>query len=193
MVSYDIEYDLSFVVLWGSALGFGLFCGGLLLFALVSMMIFVLISHEHAHLLECERLGARVKKVVFTALGGQVHFTAQTVSDTISICRAGVIDSSCYAVSFVAMLATLTFIGRGMDWNFADPTPLGMLWRLRMLNGLVLFAVVLVVSNILPIVYHHKQHGLITTDGWATVLLKDMENEWWNDGRAMASSDRVGD
>jgi uncharacterized membrane protein len=185
---YPIEYSTSFVVFWGLALGAGLYCGGLLLVALVAMMIFVLISHEHAHLLECERLGAHVKKVVFTAVGGQVHFTAQTVSDTISICRAGVVDSSCYAISFIALFAMVSFVGKELSWNFADADPLGMLWRMRMLQGLVFFAVVLVVSNVLPVVYHHKIHGTITTDGWATVLLKEDEKEWWNEGRAVAVS-----
>jgi hypothetical protein len=57
---------------------------------------------------------------------------------------------------------------------------------LALLNGIVCFLVVMSITNILPINYNHKKHGLISTDGWAALRFIELREELWNDGRAEA-------
>jgi hypothetical protein len=57
---------------------------------------------------------------------------------------------------------------------------------LALLNGIVSFLVVMSITNILPINYHHKKHGLISTDGWAALRFIELRDELWNDGKGEA-------
>ena len=142
-MQYKIEYTPSFVIFWGSALSFGLFAGGLLTFALVSMMILVLISHERAHLNQCLKRGVKVNSVTFTAMGGMVDADILYANDAVPILAAGVVDTGCYAFIFGGTLAALYLI-RPAGFNFAmNP------W-LNLLTSVTAFLVVMCITNVLP-------------------------------------------
>ena len=182
-MTYPIIYTPSFVIFWGLSLGAGLFIGGGLTFALVAMMILVLISHEHAHLNQCHELGVKVNSVTFTWLGGMVDCDIKYAHDAVPILAAGLIDTGCYTVSFIGVFAALNII-RPHGLNFAANP------YLALLNGIVCFLVVMSVTNILPINYLHKKHGLISTDGWAALRFVELRDELWNDGRSLAMMKR---
>ena len=182
-MAYKIEYRPSFVIFWGSALGFGLFAGGLLTFALVAMMILVLLSHERAHLNQCIKRGVGVNGVTFTAMGGMVDADILYANDAVPILAAGVIDTGCYTFVFGGFLAALYLI-RPAGFNFVmNP------W-LNFLTSITAFLVVMCVTNILPINYRSKVHGIISTDGWAAVRFAELRDELWNDGRCLAMMGR---
>jgi hypothetical protein len=161
---YPITYTRSFILLWGPALGIGLFIGGALTFALVCMMILVLISHEHAHLKQCERHNVNVKSVTFTWLGGMIDLDIKGAADGIPVLFAGVVDTGMYTISAVTLWA-IPNLTRPIGLNFANNP------YLNLLNSITLFCVVMFISNILPISYNSEKHGIITTDGWATYKL----------------------
>ena len=163
-MNYPINYTRSFVLLWGLSLSVGLFIGGLLTFALVSMMILVLISHEHAHLKQCELHNVKVNSVAFTWLGGAIDLDIKGAKDGIPVLFAGVVDTGMYTLSAVVVWAALNFT-RPLGLNFANNP------YLNLLNSITLFCVVMFISNILPISYNSEKHGIITTDGWATYKL----------------------
>ncbi|MDD3019876.1 MAG: hypothetical protein PHX61_02715 [Alphaproteobacteria bacterium] len=182
-MTYKINYTISFVIFWGLALGFGLFAGGLLTFALVAMMILVLISHENAHLKQCLKRGVKVNSVTFTAMGGMVDADILYANDAVPILAAGVIDTGFYTFVFGGFLAALYLI-RPHNFNFAmNP------W-LNLLTSTSASLVVMFITNILPITYHSKKDGIISTDGWGAVRYSELRDELWNDGRCLAGMDR---
>jgi hypothetical protein len=166
-MKYPINYTRSFILLWGIALSVGLFIGGLLTFALVAMMILVLISHEHAHLKQCERHNVNVNSVMFTWLGGAIDLDIKGAKDGIPVLFAGVVDTGAYTFAFGVIWAII-YLSRPLGLNFANNP-----W-LNLLNSISLFCVVMFISNILPIEYNSNKHGIITTDGWATYKLLKM-------------------
>jgi len=173
--NYPTIYEPSFVFFWGMALAGGLLAGGSLLFALIALMILVLHSHEYAHAKKAISLNVAVQKVVFTWLGGAIICDSKSPQDTIKICNAGLIDTFLWWISFMALRMIVYQVGAITGWNFADSSPLGLLYWMRMLNGIILFTAIAVISNMLPIEYNHKTHGLITTDGWANIVLSRVD------------------
>jgi hypothetical protein len=170
MKTYTTEFAPSFCIFWGLVTMIGYLCGGLLMLALVGMMILALLTHEYAHVKEAQDLGVPVTKVVFIWLGGMTHCDSHG-DDTVKICHAGLLDTGVWSVSSVAVLAAIYLIGYEAGWNFADPTPLGMLWWMRLIRSVVIFAFLLLATNVLPIEYDHPQHGTITTDGWIGMVI----------------------
>jgi len=164
---YPITYKPSFVLLWGLSLSVGLFIGGLLTFALVSMMILVLISHEHAHLKQCELHNVKVNSVAFTWLGGAIDLDIKGAKDGIPVLFAGVIDTGMFTMVAIVLWA-IPYRSLLTGINFANNP------YLNLLNSITLFCVVMFISNILPISYNSEKHGIITTDGWATYKLSKM-------------------
>lgn len=86
-----------------------------------------------------------------------------------------------YTLSLGGFLAAL-YIVRPIGMDFAM-NPL-----LNLLIGVVSFLIVMCITNVLPINYHHKKHGIISTDGWAAIRFRELRDELWNDGRAIAST-----
>ena len=175
MQPYPIIYDGSFIVFWGMSLALGLFVGGLLTFALVAAMILILINHEHAHVKQCIRHYIPIRSLRFTWIGGFLDSDIRYASDVVRVCSAGVINTGMYAFSLVGIVAVIMYF-RPVGLNFANNQ------YLNFLNGITLFAVVLLISNLLPIVYHSKTDGMITTDGWASIWYAELRDEMWNDG-----------
>lgn len=139
------------------ALAFGLYAGGLLLFALVCMMILCLITHEHAHAVECINRGVNVKRIWFTWLGGAIDCDIQNEVDAVPILMAGVKDTACYAFVFMVVFVTIgALYSPSMPFQFV-----------AMSKSMLLFAGVMTITNVLPITIHSKTHGEISTDGWA--------------------------
>lgn len=170
---YPITYTPGFVTFWGLALGSSLFIGGLLTFALSALLLLMLVTHEHAHIVACKKCGVRVESVTFTWLGGQVDCDVENHSDDtrFKVYTYGVLDTSCYAVAFVLLLVALTWFGTEAGWNFADPY--GTLQRMQFARSMVLLAVIFAVTNVLPLSVMTEKHGEIGTDGWAAARI------WW--------------
>jgi hypothetical protein len=99
--------------------------------------------------------------------------------EAVPILAAGLIDTGCYTVSFMGVFLALNII-RPVGLNFAGNP------YLALLNGIVSFLVVMSITNILPINYHHKKYGLISTDGWAALRFIELRDELWNDGKGEA-------
>ena len=175
MPDYPITYEPSFVLFWGISLGFGLFIGGALTFALVAAMILILINHEHAHVKQCIRHYIPIRSLRFTWIGGFLDSDLRYASDVVRVCSAGVINTGMYAFVLTGVVMAITYL-RPTGLNFANNP------YLNFLNSITLFAVVLLISNILPIVYHSEKDGMITTDGWATAWYAELRDELWNDG-----------
>ncbi len=155
--TYPIDYEPSFVLFWGLALAGGLFAGGLLLFALVCMMILCLITHEHAHAVECIKRGVPIKRIWFTWLGGAIDCNLQNESDAIPVLMAGVKDTACYAFAFLGVFVSLESL-------YSPSMPMQFL---AMSKSMLLFAGIMTITNVLPITFHSEVHGEISTDGWA--------------------------
>jgi hypothetical protein len=156
-----IDYKSSFVLFWGLALGGGLFAGGLLMLALTCMMILCLITHEHAHAVECINRGVQVKRIWFTWLGGAIDADLKEDCDAIPILLAGVKDTACYTFAFGGVFAVLlNLYTPAMPFQF-----------IAMAKSMLLFAGVLTLTNVLPLTFHSKEHGEISTDGWAAFKL----------------------
>lgn len=181
---YPIVYTRSFVLFWGIGLGAAVFCGGLLALATALIILLMLIHHEHAHTKTALKHNAKIESIVFGAFGGILSTTPKHAHEEIDIYAAGVINSAGYAITALLCLGCLRGLCYQNGWNLADPSPLGLLYWFQFLNSISLAAVVLVISNVLPIWYHSKKHGLVTTDGFAVVLKWGDQKEWWNDGRA---------
>ena len=164
-------YTGSFVIFWGFMFSVGHLTGGLLSIALVAVMLLILVHHEHAHLVQCERCGLPVTAINFSWLGGSVVVDIKDREHAIKILGAGLLNSAGYAGLSLFLLVGVRSAGYWLAWNFADPTPLGLLYWMQFLNSIALVSVLVVVSNVLPIEYRHKKHGIITTDGWAIVRL----------------------
>lgn len=184
---YPIVYTRSFVVFWGVGLSAALFCGGLLALAAALMILLMLVHHEHAHTKMALEHCAKVESITFGAFGGMLSTTPKHAHEEIDIYAAGVLNSLGYAIVLVGCLISLRQLSYASGWNLVDPMPLGLLYWFQFLNSISLAAVVLVISNVIPIWYHSKKHGLVTTDGFAVVLKWGDRKEWWNDGRVEGS------
>lgn len=99
--------------------------------------------------------------------------------DAVPILSAGVKDTGAYAFVFGAFLAALYFI-RPIGMNFAQNP------YLNLLNSIVVLTVLMFITNILPIVYHSKTDGIVSTDGWGALRFATLRDELWNDGRSEA-------
>jgi hypothetical protein len=182
MADYPIIYEPSFVVLWGLALGGGLFIGGLLTFALVAFMMLVLIHHEHAHLVQLNRRGIKVNFVKFNCWGGIIGADLEYANDAIPVHLAGVINTGLYTLASIAGLAGINILGRYYltGFNFANNP------YLSFLNSAVLFTMVLFISNIIPGSIKLKNYGTIMTDGGAAYKYLELRDELWNCGKDRA-------
>jgi len=171
--SYPITYTPAFAVFWGLALGTSLYIGGLLTFALSALLLLMLVTHEHAHVVACQKCGVRIESITFTWLGGQVDCDVEKHNDDVAfkVYTYGVIDTTCYAVAFVFLLIVLTWFGMETGWNFADPY--GTLQRMQFARSAVLLSGLFAVTNILPVAVMTQKHGEISTDGWAAFRI------WW--------------
>jgi hypothetical protein len=178
MPDYPIIYDPSFVFFWGVVLAFSLYTGGLLAFATVCAMMLVLIHHEHAHVVQCITRGVKVKQVRFNWLGGLVEAEILYANDAVPIMASGVINTGCYAFSFSAVYLAIDYIGRNLiSINFANNP------YINFVGSLMLFSGIMLISNCLPISYHSKKYGVITTDGWGALKFRLLRDELWNDAR----------
>jgi len=185
---YPIVYKPSFTVFWGLSLGSCFLIGDQLTLAFVAFAMLVLITHEHAHIRECQRLLVPINSVTFSWLGGAVDADIRYAKDAVPILSAGVKDTGAYAFVFGAFLAALYFI-RPIGMNFAQNP------YLNLLNSIVVLTVLMFITNILPIVYHSKTDGIISTDGWGALRFAILRDELWNDGRSeamMVGVDEVG-
>jgi len=185
MRDYKIIYEPSFVIFWGLALSAGLFVGGLLTIAAVAMAMLILITHEHAHIEECNRVNIGINSVRFTWLGGMVDFRdadAWYAGDIVSLLLAGVKDTGAYSISFIFVLVILNYLGRNvvLGFNFANNP------YINFVNSVVLFSGVLFIGHFLPITYKTKSGGLISPDGWAALRFMELRDELWNDGKSLA-------
>lgn len=178
-LSYPIIYTPSFVLFWGLSLSAGIFAGGFLTLSLLLMMMLVLISHEHAHLKQCHNLNVKINNVRFTWLGGMVDADIKDADSAVKVLSAGVIDTGCYMVSFVGLLAGIYLI-KPLGLNFANNP------YLNLITSIILFLIIMCMTNILPISYNHKVHGIISTDGWAALRFIELRDELLNDGRCLA-------
>lgn len=163
--------------MWGSALAVGFYFGGLLMFAYTAVAILMLVHHEYAHIRECERRLVKINHVKFNWLGGLVNAEIHHAHDAVPILEAGVKNTGYYALGFGSVLLTTLFISN----NYGTMTLEGSHY-LQFLNSVVLFAVIMLVSNVLPITIKSKEHGLISTDGWAALRFRELRDELWNDG-----------
>lgn len=181
-IDYPIIYAHSFLIMWGLALGIGLYAGGLLSFALVAFMILVLIHHEHAHLKEIRKRGIKVNYVKFNWLGGIINSDINYPSDAVPIHLAGLVNTGIY--TFISMISLIVIIILGRDYltgfNFANNP------YLNFLNSSLLFTSILFFSNIIPGSIKINGIGTIMTDGWAAYLYCELRDELWNDGKCMA-------
>lgn len=175
-MDHDIIYKPSFVLFWGVMLAISVLCGILtVVFTLCSMLM--LIWHEHAHLKACEKRGVKINSVSFTWLGGEADVDiVWYANDAIPVLMAGVKNTGIFAFSLGAFVVGLySFPPLGL--NFAQNP------YLNLLNSVAVFAVLLFITNILPITVNTKTKGVISTDGWACVRIASIRNEMWNDGK----------
>lgn len=179
---YEISYEPSFVIFWGLMLAGGLLAGGLLMLAFIATAILTLIHHEHAHLKTSLERNVKINYVKFTWLGGLVDADITYAHDAVPIYSAGVINSGCYAVVFAGALISINYLGRNVwtGFNFANNP------YLQFLNSITMFAVVMVVTNILPIAWKSKKYGIVSTDGYAAYKFVELRDELWNDGKSLA-------
>jgi hypothetical protein len=186
-MGHPVIYTNSFIVFWGLSLAISLAAGGLLSFAVVATILLMLIHHEHAHAKKCVEYNVPIHSITFEAWGAMVDARLPNTHEGIEIYKAGVVNSGCYAISFVALLVIVREFAYSNGWNIADSLPNGLLYWMQFLNSISLAAVVLVVTNILPIWWYSKKHGLVTFDGCAVFLRREARDELWNDGRVIAS------
>jgi hypothetical protein len=175
MANYPINFDWTFILFWGFFLAVSLVWRGPLFFASIALMILILVSHEHAHLVECEKRGVPVEFVKFNMFGGLISNPPNPfhANDGIPILVAGVLDTACYAVAFGELLIIATMYGVGYPWD-------NLLW------SAFLFSLVMAISNVFPGTYNSKKYGPIKTDGYAAFQMLELRSEMWNDGKEMA-------
>ena len=174
------RFTIPFLIFWGASFIVSWLIGGLLTFAYTLIVMLVLISHEYAHIAECQRLQVPVKSVTFTLLGGQVDADIQYAHEAVSVLSAGLKDSGMYA-AFMAIVLFVLYTFRPIGVNFAQNP------YLNLLNSVGFVLVLLLISNVLPISYKHKKHGMIYTDGWGAWKMRELRDEMWNDGKADAA------
>jgi hypothetical protein len=146
------------------------------------MMLF-LISHEHAHASECIKRGVKINSITFTWLGGMIDCDILYANDAVPILSAGVINTSCYmfaSIGILVMSYLIRLLGLTDGMNYAMTNPI-----VGFAYTVVGCVVILTLTNVLPINYHHKTYGLISTDGWAALRFRTLRDELWNDGKNM--------
>lgn len=182
IAEYPIVYKPSFVLFWGVALGLSVFTGGSLMFAFTAIAILMLIHHEHAHVKECLKRGVRVNSVTFNWLGGVVNADICYANDAVPILLAGIKNTGYYVFLSIGLLLSVHYMGRNVwsGFNFANNP------YLQFLNSFVLFSVILLITNCLPISHYSKKHGVISTDGWGAYRMLEKRDELWNDGKGNA-------
>lgn len=170
------EYDLSFLLLWGSALGITLFVGGLMAMAGVLVMILMILSHENAHYNACVKRGIKVNWIRFNWLGGMINCDLVHYNDAVPVLLAGIKNTGAYTLVLGPIPWIIYNVVRPVGVNFANNPYMGFLY------SIALFAVVLFLSNIIPGTIPSKD-GPVRTDGWAAVKYYELERELWNDGK----------
>jgi len=170
------EYALSFLVLWGSALGITLYTGGLLAMAGILVMMLMILSHENAHYNACLKQNVKVNWIRFNWLGGMINCDFIHYNDVVPVLLAGVKNTGIYAVILAPIPWIIYNVIRPVGVNFAHNPYMGFL------TSIALFAVVLFFSNISPVTIPSKE-GPIMTDGWAAVKYYELQRELWNDGK----------
>lgn len=170
------EYEASFLILWGSALGISLFIGGILAMVGVLMMLLMILSHENAHYRACIRRNVKVNWIRFNWLGGMINCDIRHYNDAVPVLMAGVKDTGKYAAIFAPLPWLLYYVIRPIGLNFANNP------YFNLLNCLAVFSAVLFISNIFPGRIPSKE-GPIMTDGWAALKYHELERELWNDGK----------
>lgn len=175
---YKVIIEPSAILGYGSLLVFAAITGGISMFAYVLTAMWVIISHEYAHLKECLKRNVKVNYVKFAWYGGMVSADIKYANDAVPICLAGVVNTSYYAMASLILLISVNYLGRYVwtGFNFANNP------YLSFINCFTLYTVMAVICNILPITYHSKKHGLISTDGWSAIRSMELRDEMWNDG-----------
>jgi hypothetical protein len=159
-------------------LAYSVYVGGLPMVVFTIVAILMLIHHEYAHIRECERRGVKVNNVRFTWLGGLVNAEIYYANDAVPILAAGVINTGCYTFAFTSLLLIINYMGRNvwLGFNFANNP------YLQLLNSIVLFSFIMLITNILPVSINSKKYGLILTDGWGAYKFRELRDEMWNNG-----------
>lgn len=173
---YPVIYTSSFVWFWGLALAAVTIFGDLLYIAYVCTCMLILISHEHAHVRQCQKHGIRIAQVYFNCFGGCVDAEVELhPKAAVAVYLAGVTDTAYYAIGFSVLLGVMTYFGAyfAQGWRFLVFPELDFLWWCSQ------FAIIAVIANICPGTYHHKTLGAIRTDGWSAFCL-------WKSQRAVA-------
>lgn len=176
-MAIKINYTRSFVLFWGATMALAIYTGGILNLAFVLIALLMLVWHEHAHAAHALRSGGTVHEIGFTWLGGYVIAEMQSLVDRPGFFMAGVKNTVGLAIVFIAMDCGAILVFRELSINLA------MNPYLNLLNCAVVFAVLLSLSNILPVSYYWKERDiLITTDAWAAHISSE-GYELWNDGK----------
>lgn len=163
-ISYTVEYDLSFVLLWGLLLSGALISGGLLFFAAMLTMMGILISHEYAHIKECEKRYIKINWVRFSLMGGAIDADVWYANDIVPIWQAGISNTNVYTFAFggVYILAEL----------------------LQCSNHMLAFArTILVGAAILALTNYAIPN---VSDGAIVRRFTELRDELWNDGARIA-------
>ena len=181
---YPIIYHPSFCIFFGIILAVTVvYLRDLLYTAYALFFMLMLISHEHAHAVECIRHGVRIHSIEFSFWGGFVN--AEIERDpgaAVDILKAGVRDTAMYGAGFVVLLGGMFLFGPiYSNGNVFLTFPLrDFLWW----SGQA--AILTFIGNIIPGTIHHKVHGAIRTDGWAAWKYRELRDELWNDGKVTA-------
>jgi len=166
---YPITFGKSFYIFWSIAVLWELYDGGLLGVAFTFMAMLIIVSHEHAHALQCIKNGNTILGIHFNWMGGAVIADIDKTEHKIDFYKAGLIDNGAYAIGLTEIVCAIWFIHNYLHpsgINFA-PNPF-----LSLLNSIAFFSVILFICNLVPLSYHSKKHDMIiTTDGWATYKL----------------------
>jgi hypothetical protein len=179
--NYAIVYKPSFILMWGSALALGFYFGGWLMLAYTAVAILMLVHHEYSHIRECEKRGVKINNVTFNWLGGMVDADIFLANDIVPILEAGVKNTGYYALGFGSVLFTTLFIS-----NSYVVMPLAGIHYIRFLESIVLFSIIMLVCNVLPISIRSKKYGFVSTDGWAALRYRELRDELWNEGAHIA-------
>jgi len=165
-MNHTIDYDASFIIFWGLLLGAFLFLGGILYLTAMLAIMLMLISHEHAHILACEKLGIKVNSVKFSFIGGGADFDIWYAHDIVEVLQSGITDTMTYTIAFGELLFILEIMQMPIEFR--------QFMRTVFIGALILF----ITNEIYP--------G--TGDGAQVRRFRDLMNELPNDGRVIAQS-----
>lgn len=182
---YPIHYHWSFFAFWIILVIYEFVMVDLLGVAAVLVLLLIVMTHEHAHAVECLRNGAEIVSIEVNALGLAVAADIKNPSDAVTFFAAGIKDTATYACSFSFLFAFLLFAGRDLVNGY-----MFILYPLRNFVGnIALFAVILVITNILPIWWYIKRYNAwVVSDGMAILKYREIRDELWNDGKVLAVS-----